>query len=117
MQAAVDADIELFTSPTLLAELTEVLSRSHLASRLSQQRSSVEQAISLYSELAINMSPLATPQAVQSDPDDDHVVALGLAGRADFIVTGDKALLALGTYGGIKIVTVTAAVERISGVV
>lgn len=45
LQAATDGDIELYTSPALLAELLEVLERKPLASRLSQQRSSIEQAI------------------------------------------------------------------------
>lgn len=35
LQAATAGDIELYTSPALLAELREVLAREHLASRLS----------------------------------------------------------------------------------
>lgn len=67
LQAATDGDIELFTSPVLLAELRGVLAREHLASRLVKQRSSVEQAIGFYGELAISVSPLTAPRAVPRD--------------------------------------------------
>ena len=33
LQAATDGDLELYTSPALLAELRSVLAREHLASR------------------------------------------------------------------------------------
>ena len=60
IEAAAAGDVELVTSPALLAELRDVLGRQHLASRLAQQRSSVEQAIGLYAELAISVSPLVS---------------------------------------------------------
>jgi putative PIN family toxin of toxin-antitoxin system len=64
IQAASAGDIELYTSPVLLAELREVLSRAHLAERLTEQRSSVEEAVGLYGELAIRVSPLGTPTMI-----------------------------------------------------
>lgn len=84
LQAATDGYVELFTSPVLLAELRGVLAREHLASRLAKQRSSVEQAIGFYGELAISVSPLVTPRAVPRDADDDHVIAAALAAKARF---------------------------------
>ena len=38
------------------------------------------------------------------DPNDDHVLAAALAVKADFIVTGDKDLLSLEVFRGIRIV-------------
>lgn len=67
IEMAVVGDIELITSPVLLAELRDVLGREHLASRLKQQHSTVEQAIALYAEPAISVSPLTTPRAVPDD--------------------------------------------------
>jgi putative PIN family toxin of toxin-antitoxin system len=58
LDAATAGEIELVSSPVLLVELRDVLGREHLASRLVQQRSNVELAIALYSELAISVSPL-----------------------------------------------------------
>lgn len=39
------------------------------------------------------------------DPDDDRVIACALAVRADFVVTGDDDLLALGKVEGLRIVS------------
>lgn len=50
LQAAVRGDVDLYTSQVLLDELREVLAREHLALRLTQQRSSVDEAIGLYGE-------------------------------------------------------------------
>lgn len=114
LQAAIDGEIELVTSPVLLEELREVLARPHLVARLADQRSTVEQALALYARLAIQVSPLATPSVIAADPDDDHVLACALAARADLIVSGDKRhLLSLKSYQGMPIVTPAEAVRLI----
>jgi uncharacterized protein len=110
IEAAAAGDIELVTSPALSAELRDVLGREHLASRLAQQRSNVEEAIALYAELAISVSPLVTPRAVPGDADDDHVIAAAVAGSAEFVVTGDRHVLSVGSHQGISIVSAAAAV-------
>lgn len=114
LQAAVEGDVELYTSPALLAELRGVFGREHLASRLAQQRSSVDQALAQYGDLAIIVSPLLTPRAVPADADDDHVVAAALAAHADLVVSGDRDLLSIGSYEGIAIVSAAEAVQRIT---
>lgn len=112
LQAATDGDLELFTSPALLAELRGVLARKHLASCLTKQRSSLEQAIELYGELATSVSPLSTPRAVPRDVDDDQVIAAALAAKVDIVISGDADLLSMGAFEGIAIVTAREAVDR-----
>lgn len=43
-------------------------------------------------------------QGVARDPDDDKVLECAVAGAANYIVSGDKDLLTLGSYAGIGIV-------------
>jgi putative PIN family toxin of toxin-antitoxin system len=114
LQAAAIGDIELATSPALIQELSEVLSRGHLAPRLVEKRASVERAIALYAELAIPVTPLAIPRVVPGDPDDDHVIACAIAAHADMIVSGDHDLLELRSHHGIVILTAAEALARIA---
>ena len=46
-------------------------------------------------------------RVVADDPDDDKVIECAVVGKADYIVTGDRHLLALGQYSGISIVKAT----------
>ena len=115
IQAAIDGEIDLLTSPALMDELRDVLARPHVVTRLEQNRSTVAQAIALYERLALQVSPPATPRIVVDDVDDDHVLACALAAGADLIVSGDKKhLLPLGSYQAIPIVTAAEALQRIS---
>jgi uncharacterized protein len=114
IEAAAAGDIDLVTSPALLAELRDVLGREHLASRLAAQRSSVEQAIGFYGELAISVSPLTTPRVVPGDADDDHVIAAAIAGSAKIVVSGDRHLLGIGSHQGIGIVNAAEALGRVA---
>jgi putative PIN family toxin of toxin-antitoxin system len=42
---------------------------------------------------------------VDEDPDDDKFIACAVALKAEYLVTGDKALLRTGSYGNVRILT------------
>lgn len=115
LQQAVDGDVELFTSPELVAELGDVLQRRpHLADKLAEKEMTVASLTLRYLNFAQVVSPLAAPRVVPNDPDDDHVVACALSAKADAIVSGDRHLLDLYDHQGIRIVTVAEAIKRIT---
>ena len=57
--------------------------------------------------LAEVVAPNEVPRVCR-DPDDDQVLAIVSAGRAEVLVTGDADLLSLSAHAGTRIVTVTA---------
>jgi uncharacterized protein len=113
LELAAEGTITLCTSPELIAELADVLSRSHLAQRLADKQSSIEQAMSDYAELALIFTPPSVPRVVPDDVDDDHVIAAAAAAAAVAIVSGDSDLLRLGEHGGVAIWTVAEAIGQI----
>jgi uncharacterized protein len=114
IQAAVDGDLVLCTSPALLTELRGVLARKHLAVRLERQNSSVMEAVALYGALAVSVSPTETLRVVPGDADDDHVVAAAVAAEARLVVSGDRHLLTLGSHQGIRIVVPAEAARLLA---
>jgi len=79
-EMATEGHLTLYTSPALLAELREVLARNHLARRLAQQQTAIDDALRLYEALCIAVTPPTTPRAVPNDIDDDQVIACPVAG-------------------------------------
>lgn len=114
LDAARAGVFELCISEALLAELLDVLGRSHMAGRL--QRAGLDGASTVEDlrKMALVVVPAAVSQVVASDPDDDHVLAAAVAAGAELIASGDRRdLLPLGSYEGIPIVTASEALERI----
>ncbi len=105
-------DPKLFTSAPLLSELTDILSRSKFEKKIAASLLSVDQLVDLYAELAALVRPDPVPR-LASDPDDDVVIGTALAAKANFIVTGDRALLSLANSEGGRIVSVSDALRAI----
>jgi putative PIN family toxin of toxin-antitoxin system len=104
--------ITLFTSPALLAELSDVLAREKFSVRLEQASVSVEELILGYASLAITVRPDKIESIIKVDPADDHVLACAKTANAEIIISGDNHLLDLGEYAGIEILTVNQLLEK-----
>jgi uncharacterized protein len=87
-----------------IEELRECFARTALVpTRI--RRSEAGRLINLMRVLAVRIARLPTVTR-SPDPDDDFLLALTEAGKADYLVTGDKAgLLPLRTHRGTRIVT------------
>jgi putative PIN family toxin of toxin-antitoxin system len=90
------------TCNELLDEFVEVLLRRL---RLTiYQAEQARRSVVNFSEVVAITGQL---KVVVDDPDDDKVIECAVVGKADYIVTGDRHLLALGQYGNISIVKAT----------
>ncbi len=101
------------TSPALLAELAEVLTRDKFAARILRAELSAKALLEDYAAITHVIEPATLPAPISRDPDDDEVIACAIAARADAIVSGDFDLLTLASYQDIPILTVNQVVDRI----
>ena len=83
-------EIELVVCPKLLAELTEVLTRPKLQSRISAEHADAFVAL-LRSQAELRADPPVDP-GLTPDPKDDYIISLARATRAGCIVSGDQDL-------------------------
>jgi len=96
---------ELVVSKSILDELLEVLARKFARDPEELSRTAV-----LVADLATVVKS-ARRLTVLKDVADNRILECALAGQAAVIVTGDKALLALGEYRGIRIITLRDYLE------
>ena len=112
LHAGHEKRVDLFTSAALLAELTDILGRRKFDKKIAASTLTVDQIVDRYVALAALVRPTPTPR-IAPDPDDDVVIGTALAARADLIVTGDKPLLTVAEYQGVRIVGVSQALEMV----
>lgn len=113
LQAARERRLQLYTSLPLLAELTDILGRAKFAKKIAASGLTVDQIVDRYAALARLVRPAVIEPTIKDDPDDDVVLATAKAAQAQLIVSGDRHLLRLGSFEGVEIVSVAAALARV----
>ena len=91
---------ELLLSPFILEEFERVMAR-----KFGLNRGRVTRAVELLRRKGGVCEPAPLEIPVCRDPDDDQVLALGLEGKAQVLVTGDDDLLVLGSFEGFPIIS------------
>lgn len=104
-------DVQNFVSLEILAEAKNVLVRPKFG--LSPEE--VTQAVDVFSEISLHVSPAQRVNVIKEDPDDDRILEAALAAKADFIVSGDKHLLNLQSWNGIEIRSPADFLEHLDG--
>ncbi|MCI0507175.1 MAG: putative toxin-antitoxin system toxin component, PIN family [Gammaproteobacteria bacterium] len=112
--AASTRPIVFFTSPALLAELADILTRKKLAPAVTASGLSPNELMQRYRRLATVIHSDPIPPTVVSDPDDDHVIACAITAKTHMIVSGDRDLLDLKEHQSIRIVTSAQALQIIT---
>jgi putative PIN family toxin of toxin-antitoxin system len=100
---------ELFTSRALLDELAE-----RLREKFSLDPEELP-LLKIYAEEATVVKPKPLAKPVCRDSDDDEVLATAIAAEAEITLTGDKDLLVLKEFQGIKIFSPRRFIEWVDG--
>ena len=98
----------IVSSTQMLAELVDALSRKRFAEVNGSQ---VNQFLSILATGTVLVTIKRPLKIVAEDPDDNMVLSTAYEGGAEYIVSGDKHLLDLKDFRGIRIVTVNEMLE------
>ena len=104
VDAWLDGRFTLILSNALRDEIRDVASRPQTARYF---RATADAVATVLANLD-HAADLVVPDpvvVVNADPDDDMILGTATADNSDYIVTGDRHLLALGSFRGIPIVT------------
>lgn len=97
--------IQLVISDILIQELILITQREKLRKYFTSEK--VTELTSLLEIIAEKVEITSIPN-VSPDPKDDFLFAMASESKADYLVTGDKALLAMKRYGKTQIVTASS---------
>ena len=101
--------ITLVISFHIVEELENTLTKPYFMSRMRSK--DIDTFLSLMSRVADVIPITLTVQGIATHPEDDLVLVTALSGNADYLVTGDKGLLNVGSYRGVTIVTPRAFLD------
>jgi len=102
LRKGISKEFCIVTSDLILKELSTVLRRP----KFKTDEDEVNRIILALIQSAEVVDVLSKFRLIEGDPKDDMVVQTACDGKADFITSGDRHLLALKAFGGVKIVSV-----------
>lgn len=97
-------EFTLVLSRKIRSEFLRVIGRKKFRHYLSER--DVVDFLKILNNTAKFVRPVSKLQVIEEDPDDNLILATAVGGRANYIVSGDRHLLDLGEFRGIKIVPV-----------
>lgn len=100
-----DGRFDLIVSEALLNELERVLARPSILRRSGYTRGDAASFIEALADGAVLVETTEKVTVISADPDDNHLLEAAIAGNADYIVSGDKQVLDVGAFRGVRIVT------------
>jgi len=100
-----DAAFDVVVSQAVLQEYEAALTYPHIQARHRLTQEEITTFLTFFSQLALLVTPRDNLPVLASDPDDTIFPATALAGNAEYLVSGDRDLLEIKIYQGIRILT------------
>lgn len=98
--------IEVAISKEILEEIERVLHYPKIRKRHGWNSEQIRLFLKEFERFCVIVSPaIRNSFILEKDPSDDKYILCAIASQVDYIVTGDKALLKLGQYEGVQIVS------------
>ena len=107
LDMAQEGRVALAISDDILAETLRVL-----RDKFHRTTEWLQDAENHLREITTHVIPAERIEAVTADPDDNRVLECAVAAASEVIVSGDSDLLQLGTFRGIRLMTVAAFLVR-----
>jgi putative PIN family toxin of toxin-antitoxin system len=99
LERIVEEKDRLVLSKPILDELLGILGR-----KFARDAEALSHAAVFLTELSLWVRPRQRLHVVKDEPD-NRILECAVAGHADVVVTGDRALLSLREYGGVRIIS------------
>jgi putative PIN family toxin of toxin-antitoxin system len=106
LRRIVEEHDQLVISKPILDELLRILAR-----KFSRNAEELAHVAVFLSDLAVFVKPRRRLHIVKDEPD-NRILECALAGRAEAIVTGDHALVALREYKSVRLITLRDFLEK-----
>jgi putative PIN family toxin of toxin-antitoxin system len=100
---------DLVLSTDILREVLSVLAR-----KFGRDKEELSRVAVILSEMAEVVEPTTRLKVFRDDPD-NRILECAVAGKATAIVTGDKAMLALGEHAGVRLISLSACLSSPAG--
>jgi putative PIN family toxin of toxin-antitoxin system len=113
LRLAESGGIRLVTSDDTLTEVAKTLRGDKFA----WPEPEIDRAVQQLCRIAERVKPAHEVDVIKVDPSDNRILECAEAGKADYIVTGDKRHILPLNYAGIPIVLVTDFLRHIPNVV
>ena len=102
-------NVKLILSPQIIQEFIGVISRPKFGFSEKQIADSIKQII----DVSNIIMPVKGIDIIKEDPEDNRILECAQAGKADYIVSGDRHLLNLKNYKSIRIIRTKQALDII----
>ena len=93
-------EFELFVCPVILEEFERILTH-----KIKAPQALVREALEIILEASETIRPTKKIQGICRDQSDDQILACALSAEADYLVSGDKDFLEIGSFERLKIIS------------
>ena len=110
LQKVSEREIISITSEEMLHEFARVISKP----KFENSKEEVDEWLLFLLGVSLLVAPTERLTVIKDDPSDNKILECAVSGNADYIISGDRHLLALREYRGIKILNSSDSLKSLN---